>query len=264
MTMSNLDQQRAELQQRGLTTMADLASLLRPLLLPAIKLTPVEARLLLNNSQVCSHFGGVPYFEVGETWPVSKTGRPLDFIMQVVATEESRLPAGIALLQFFYGWEDFPWDTDQPGWLVKTYPVVSPEKAQVLVWPASLAAPTFREIAFSTVQTLPDWEGLDEHREGLTAATLAGVLNEEEPWEAFNEAVGQLIGEQDFQSTLGGHPKWVQGAATPTDATGQKLPLLFQLDSEDKAGLMWGDCGLVYVFYDPQRAGHFTFELQCL
>ncbi|WP_345052947.1 DUF1963 domain-containing protein, partial [Hymenobacter glaciei] len=64
--------------------------------------------------------------------------------------------------------------------------------------------------------------------------------------------------------TLGGYPCWLQGADNPVDAAGQTLPLLFQLDSEEKAGIMWGDTGLVYVFYDPQRPGHFTFDLQCL
>jgi uncharacterized protein YwqG len=30
------------------------------------------------------------------------------------------------------------------------------------------------------------------------------------------------------------------------------MKLLFQIDSEDNAGLMWGDTGLIYVFYDEE------------
>ena len=260
--MSDLDQQRTDLQQRGLSTMADLVNVLRPLLLPATKLTLRKARQLLEGSQVRSHFGGRPYFEVGEAWPTTKTGQPLDFIMQVVASDEAILPAGIALVQLFYSWEAFPWDTDEEGWLVKTYPAFSLEQAQAIERPASLAEPAFCDIIFSPIQSLPSWEGLNELH--ADAPALAEVLNEENPWDAYEEAATQLLGESDYQSMLGGYPRWLQGADNPVDVAGQNLPLLFQLDSETKAGVMWGDTGLVYVFYDPQQPGRFTFELQCL
>ncbi|MVN78120.1 hypothetical protein GO988_17465 [Hymenobacter sp. HMF4947] len=65
--MSDLDQQRADLPQRGLSTMADLVNLLG-LLLPAAKLTPRKAQLPFAESQLHSHFGGMPYFETGEVW----------------------------------------------------------------------------------------------------------------------------------------------------------------------------------------------------
>ncbi len=262
--MSDLDQQRADLPQRGLSIMADLVNLLRPLLLPATKLTPREAQLPFAESQLHSHFGGSPYFETGEAWPTTKTGQPLDFIMQVVASEGAGLPDGIGLVQLFYSWEEFPWDTDQEGWLVKTYPTISPERAYFIARPASLIESVFCEIDFTPIQTLPDWDGIDDYPEGATAGMLASALHEEEPWEAYNQAVEQLIGEQYFKSTVGGHPAWVQGSATPVDAAGRRLPLLFQIDSEDEAGIMWGDSGLVYVFYDPQQVGKFFFELQCM
>jgi uncharacterized protein YwqG len=262
--MSDFDQQRADIQQHGLSTMADLVSLLRPLLLPATKLTPRKAQLPLAESQLRSHFGGLPYFETGEAWPTTETGQPLDFIMQVVASEGAELPDGIGLVQLFYSWEEFPWDTDQEGWLVKTYPAVSAERAQIIARPASLTEPVFCEIDFTPIQTLPGWDGIDDYPEGATATALASVLNEEEPWEAYRQAVEQLIGEQDFESTLGGYPAWVQGAANPVDEMGKNWPLLFQLDSEGAAGIMWGDTGLVYVFYDPEQAREFFFVLQCL
>ncbi|MGC4041524.1 MAG: DUF1963 domain-containing protein [Flavobacterium sp.] len=49
---------------------------------------------------------------------------------------------------------------------------------------------------------------------------------------------------------------------TPEDKNGRKSELLFQIDSEDEAGLLWGDVGLVYVFYDSLDKS-ITFELQC-
>lgn len=41
------------------------------------------------------------------------------------------------------------------------------------------------------------------------------------------------------------------------------MKLLFQMDSSQQAGLMWGDAGLVYVFYDD-TSGRVEFTLQCL
>lgn len=244
--------------------MSDLVALLRPLLRPATKLTPRQAHQPLAGSQLRSHLGGLPYFETGEAWPTTTTGQPLDFVMQAVASESARLPAGIGVVQFFYSWEEYPWDTDQEGWLVKTYPAVSAERAQVTARPASLNEPVFCEVDFAAIQTLPGWDGLDAQPGGATATALANLLNAEAPWDAYSQAAEQLIGEQDFHSTLGGYPAWVQGAANPMDAAGQSWPLLFQLDSEHEAGIMWGDTGLVYVFYDPAEPGEFFFELQCL
>jgi uncharacterized protein YwqG len=98
----------------------------------------------------------------------------------------------------------------------------------------------------------------------VDAPALAEVLNAENPWDAYEEAATQLLGESDYQSILGGYPRWLQGADNSVDVADQNLPLLFQLDPETKAGIMWGDTGLVYVFYDPLQPGNFTFELQCL
>ena len=262
--MSDFDQQRAALQQRGLSSLDDLVNLLRPLLLPSSKLTPRKARQPLDGSHLRSHFGGRPYFEMGETWPTTKTGQPLDFIMQVVASEGAGLPAGVALLQLFYSWEAFPWDTEAEGWLVKTYSTITPEQAQIIERPTSLDKPMFCDIIFTPIQSLPDWGGLNELPAGADATILAKMLNTEDPWDAYDEAVTHLLGESDYQSIIGGYPRWLQGADNPVGAEGQNLPLLFQLDSEDKAGIMWGDSGLVYVFYDPQKPGHFRFDLQCL
>ena len=63
-------------------------------------------------------------------------------------------------------------------------------------------------------------------------------------------------------SQLGGYPKWVQGESTPKDKNGEPLKLLFQIDSEDNAGIMWGDVGLIYVFYDEELE-KIEFILQC-
>lgn len=54
---------------------------------------------------------------------------------------------------------------------------------------------------------------------------------------------------------------WVQGEDTPVKEA-VPMKLLFQIDSEDNAGIMWGDVGLIYVFYD-ENSERIEFTLQC-
>jgi len=37
---------------------------------------------------------------------------------------------------------------------------------------------------------------------------------------------------------------------------------IFQIDSEDEAGIMWSDCGMVHVFYNS-KTKQFIFEKEC-
>ncbi|MVN78121.1 hypothetical protein GO988_17470 [Hymenobacter sp. HMF4947] len=100
---------------------------------------------------------------------------------------------------------------------------------------------------------MPDWDGIDDYPEVATVGTLASSLHEEEPWETYNQAVKQLIGEQAFKSTVDGHPAWVQGGATPVDAARQRLPLLFQIDSKDEAGIMLCEATQVWSTFSTTR-----------
>ena len=74
------------------------------------------------------------------------------------------------------------------GWLKLTqlFPL---EQAQAIERPASLAEPAFCDIIFSPIQSLPSWEGLNELH--ADAPALAEVLNEENPWDAYEEAATQ-------------------------------------------------------------------------
>ena len=116
------------------------------------------------------------------------------------------------------------------------------------------------EITYKQSYSLPDWEGIDTHSEN--ASKLSCILDEDEPWEQYQNVVNKLIGEKDLQSQLGGYPKWIQGEETPHENNGEKIKFLFQIDSEDNADLMWGDVGLIYVFYDEKKE-HIEFKLQC-
>lgn len=257
---SHFDKYKSELNELNLKSISDLENLVKPLIRQTTKLEILPASRLPENSQFESHFGGHPYFEKDEEWPKSKSGKHLDFIFQIFNSPEIELPKSIELVQFFYDWEEFPWDTENDGWLVKIYGKVDKQKSEFLAKPTDLEKSKFCKLEFKPTQTLPDWEGIDLF--GNDASKLSCVLNEEEPSDSYDQIVTKLIGEQDYQSQLGGYPKWVQGESTPKDKNGKPMKLLFQIDSEDNAGLMWGDVGLIYVFYDEMTES-IEFTLQC-
>ncbi len=257
---SHFDEYRKELKELELNSIADLEKLVKPLIKITTKIEVAPASRPPENSQSNSHFGGQPYFEKGETWPTTKTGKNLDFIFQVFNSSDINLPENIGLIQFYYDWDEFPWDTENEGWFVKIYNKIQKENIELIEKPKDLEKSKYCEISFNPTQTLPDWEGIDLHCNN--ASKLSCVLNEDEPWGNYDQVVTRLIGEQDYQSQLGGYPKWVQGESTPVDNDGNPMNLLFQIDSEDNAGLMWGDVGLIYVFYD-EKSEKIEFILQC-
>lgn len=243
------------------TTKEDLAKILKPLIKKATRMVVQPPSRMPEQVQFTSHFGGQPYFEQGEKWPISRSGNHLNFIFQVFNTEGVCLPAGIKLVQFYYDMEAFPWDTSDDGWLVKIYRELHQERALEIPKPEELEKSKFCTIQLVEVQSLPNWEGVSSYSK--EAAGLCEQINPEEPWQAYEEGVEKLTGSQDYQSQFGGYPKWVQGESTPDNAKGEPKELLFQVDSEENADLMWGDMGLVYVFYDKDDFQNIAFTLQC-
>ena len=257
---SHFNEYSNELNELDLKSISDLENLVKPLIRTATKLEILPASSPPENSQLNSHFGGQQYFEKGELWPTTNNGKHLEFIFQVFNSSDLELSENIELIQFYYDWDEFPWDTENDGWLVKIYKNIQKENIESIEKPKELEKSKYCEISYKPTQTLPDWEGIDLHCNN--ASKLSCVLNEDEPWDSYDQIVTKLIGEQDFQSQLGGYPKWVQGEATPEDNEGNRMKLLFQIDSEDNAGLMWGDVGLIYIFYD-ENSGKIEFTLQC-
>lgn len=257
--MSHFEKYRAELKEQGLGSKEDLTRLVQPLLRTTTRIAVQSPMRPREDAQLRSHFGGTPYFEKGESWPVSENGSPLDFIFQVVNDGTLQLPAHIQVLQFYYDWRLNPWNTEDPGWLVKTYPAIDPEKQVRLDKPAVLPRAKYCEIKFAPQQTLPDWQSLSDFQ--YDAQKLSCVLNEEEPWEPYETVTKAMEAEPQYQSQLGGYAKWLQGFDPPEN---DNMELLFQLDSEVNADIAFGDQGLIYVFYDPTQPGEYALRLQCL
>lgn len=242
------------------TNLEPLINMVKPIIRSSTKIELESSNENPENTYLLSHFGGNPYFNKNETWPENKSCKPLSFVFQVFNNPDINLPEEIKLIQFYYDWEEFPWDTDNDGWLVKIYHELDIENSKKVDIPTDVEQVNYCEIKFKDIMSLPDWEGLDTYLN--EALNLSCKMNTDEPWEPYEAVVKKLIGEQDYRSQFGGYPQWVQGESTPTDNNGKKLRLLFQIDSEENAGIMWGDVGLIYVFYDNET-GKVEFTLQC-
>jgi uncharacterized protein YwqG len=251
---------KRELERLNLSSAKDLENLISKLILPATKIEIQKPTNPPENSQLISHFGGHPYFEEGEEWVKSKNGNNMTFVFQIFNNEQIELPRNIELIQFYYDFDAFPWDTDDDGWRVKIYEKLNIDKRKIIENPFKEKDSKYCEIVFKPIESMPDWDGIFELEPN--AANLSVQLDSDNPSKNFRKTVEKLVGEQDYQSQLGGYPKWVQSDATPTINDNKRMNLLFQIDSEENPGLMWGDVGLVYVFYDEETK-RIEYTLQC-
>jgi len=163
----------------------------------------------------------LPYFEEGEKWPVSKNDIPLDFVFQIFNEDDIHLPESIKLVQFFYGFgdvfNDISYD-DNNRWLVKVYENLNTNNTVTINNPNEKSNVHYCELKYEEVESYPDI-----YKEGESSERL--------------------------HSQLGGYAQWIWSNCEPGD---EDFFLLFQLDSEREAGLMWYDSGFVYVFYNPK------------
>lgn len=217
-----------------------------------------------------SRLGGVPDLPPGTPWP-SKDGAPLSFVAQCDLAPlrpydiDALLPAD-GLLSFFYdAATQSAWGFD-PG-----------DRDSFAVIYSSSAEPLGRRDAPPEVHRDGQFNPV-----GLTARTELTFV----PWEsylidtlgmtreqrfAYSESLPDDEGDQVIHRLLG-HPDPVQGdmqvecqlasnglyCGTPDDyrspRAAQLRPgaiewkLLLQLDSEDAAGMMWGDVGRIYYW----------------
>jgi len=264
-----LKKSKRTLDELNLRTIEDLENLMRPSVKDATKLIIKRKETEPQDSNLRSHFGGQPYFEKGEKWPSIREGDQFELIFQIFNTGNINLPENIKLLQFYYDYENSPISCSAytedyvktgykhgNGWLVKIYETLDTANSIIIKRPEWCVTDMYCEIEYEPIKSLPDNEWDDE-----TVEMLCEKLDGESKmknFDSYNFIAEKLNCEQDFCSQLGGYPQWLQGDATPDDKDYQ---LLFQLDSEDEAGLHWVDCGIIYVFYNL-KTKETIFEIQ--
>lgn len=235
-------------------------SLLRPLVKKAIKLEP-RADDEASVASCESKFGGTPYAEVGDSWPSCPTcKKELTFVNQIHDELEQHL------FVFYYCNECSPWglgDEQKGQWEVKLYNEPKTERiAEIGRNSHDEYSPTPCKVTASFVDVLPDWEGLDSASRELS--DLCCKINDDSPWEEYEEAVERAGCLNDYATLLGGYPRFVQSESIPTcPKCNTDMKFYAQVDSEDEANIMWGDVGLVYFFRCSEHKNEFKMELQC-
>lgn len=226
----------------------------------AVSLEPVESeRAELASCE--SKFGGQPYAESGDEWPVCPDcEHELSFVCQLKHLHQDEL------LVFYYCNDCGPWglaDESEGQWVARRYPAPSMEKRH------PINRETEDEQGFipclvktAAVTSLPDWEGLDFVNEAITKHCCEA--DDDEPWEIYDAAVERSGALNDYATLIGGYPRFVQGAVQPNCPKCQQSMVFYaQIDSEEQANIMWGDLGLIYLFQCPEHQDTFQMELQC-
>ncbi len=230
---------------------------------PAVHLLPASTRGF-------SRIGGRPTVPTGFEWPLWK-GKPLGFIGQfdLAALPKSGEfgvlpPTGFLLV--FYDAEQGTWGfdpTDRGSWRVFYFETL--DGALDRAPPGGLAkAGVFPElpVQFTSVLTYPSW--LDGRVQALKLGRGEGDAYYELCAKPFGgNPLHQLLGncapvqdnDMDLQCQL------VSNGIYCGDPTGYQDPrraqlengrgdwiLLLQIDSDDRAGMMWGDAGMLYFW----------------
>lgn len=261
----------------------DLEALMAPHAHAALHVVHTETRSL-------SHLGGVPELPEHVSWP-EREGRRLGFLARLSLKELQAvntidwLPGEGALL-FFYDLEDQPWGfdpADRGAAVVLHVPDLMQPAAPADRDDLGFTVPVaYRDVAFRAIRSWPDTSRADMNALDLSGAEV--------------EAAWALV-DAEFQGCpqhqVAGFPQPIQGddmelecqlvthglycgnAAGYQDPRAEALGagaanwrLLFQIDSDDDWGVMWGDLGRLYFWVeeDAARRGDFSntwLILQC-
>jgi len=186
-----------------------------------------------------SWFGTVRVGLPDESWPEWK-GRPMVGVCQINCAEAPHLPSSLGdveMLSLFVDFTDGVPPDDSPngeGWLLRAY---SSRNALVSVTEPAIDG---------RLRPFPvRWESIPEDmpaREDLRTflgSESDGVLEE----------FGELLGGPAEGSKVGGWPFLVQGELfwAPFNRHPANPEYVLQIDSEYKAGLSWGDQGILYI-----------------
>jgi len=235
---------------------------LRSLRIPAIAMSAsTDAKL--------SRIGGLPLLDGDVPWPEWKD-KPLSFLCQIDlceipdVCERQGLPAS-GMLYFFYSQDQECWGfdpKDEGSWQVvyASSPSSAPRDApdgldQDYVY-------TEKPVTFAHIETYPDWQ--DDRVEKLELSDSQGDQYMELCSEVFGgKPAHHLFGypspvqgnDMDLECQLVSHGLYCGDVSGYQDARAKELEtgrhdwiLLLQLDTDDDAGMMWGDCGMLYFW----------------
>ena len=275
---------RVHLVDAGLARVADeIARLVRPCI--RIHTTPT------NDDEIpvgVSKFGGLPDVPTDFSWP-EWNGQPLAFLAQInlatIATNPIAKPLpSDGLISFFYDCEQSTWGfdpKDKGSWRVYFFSNDSLHRTSSSVSLLEHAGYASCGLTFDDGLTFPGWESL--HMQALHLTDVERDKYCEFDTEEETESDGhQLLGHpKEIQSEMQlecqlasngvycGNPEGYQNPLVgELRSKASQWTLLFQCDSDDNVGWMWGDVGRLYFWITEsdlvaQRFENVWMILQC-
>jgi uncharacterized protein YwqG len=278
----DLDRARDRLVAAGLERHADA---IVALVEPSLRLVP-DARDDPQLPVGASKLGGRPDLPRELEWP-SFGGVPQSFLAQIDLAAVHRLPGAdrlpaAGLLSFFYDSEQRTWGfdpADRGSSQVLYTPQASPLERRD--FPAALVDWRFAACGLEahTELCFPPWESFDVEELGLSrdqrfayAKTLPG---EEQLMHRMLGHPDPVQGDMQLECQLAASGVYCGNATWHRDPRGAELRpgaaswrLLLQIDSDDRAGMTWGDCGRLYYWMRREDLAARRFDrawciLQC-
>jgi Domain of unknown function (DUF1963) len=270
----------------------ELAARWLALLRPAVHLAAAGA-----GDPVVSRLGGLPHLPAEVEWPTWAGHGPLAFIAEIDLAALASVPVDIGLglpeegrLLAFY-WDGSiddgvevigPWDPDSFAGTRLVHVLSAREADQPHPAPAGLAAYAEVELSGRPELTEPGWEHPVVRRAfGYEGRDHAEWKQHPVMDDAFMDAVVEAR-PSGARHRIGGWASPVQGPVELeaaemvglrsgdgiTDDEAVRWDLLLQVDSDDAAGVMWGDVGTLYwLTRDGRRPGDAlattSFTWQC-
>jgi hypothetical protein len=190
---------------------------------------------------------GNPYFESDREWPVNKdTGKPLEFIFQIVNSEQTPLPLSFKVLQVFIDPENIPHSESDAGICIRTYKDYSTERLARITKPYREDKPMTVLMNSQKSSSLPD----NEDRPGEIheiGRQIQDIDPESDYFDIFDDIYGELGVDEFDISGIGGYPHWLQGAEMPVSSSGKKCDFLCEIHG----GFKWNFMAALLFFVNP-------------
>lgn len=260
---------REQILKRISARLPRMAAQIEPLLRPAIAL---QSKVVSRESAIAvgaSKIAGSPDLPPGTTWPQWNSA-PLDFIAQINLAEaathdtESMLPHQGKLYFFFAAEEIGPEDPE--SWRVIYYDGDA-SKLKRTAAPEGSAGTDFEpcKVKLLPIISLPDDPA--DYSKDISASAGNGTSSDEDPdaWMELKEEIDEKQRKGSYtKHQLLGYPNVIQNPMEDECQEGfektygkqggsaEDWQLLLQVDSDDEAGMMWVDSGMLYFWIRQQ------------
>ena len=242
----------------------EIEGLYRPTMLLKTR-KAVESKMTIGQTKI----GGQPDLPEGAEWPQFRDGRPLAFLGQINLGEVasvSKLPGlpESGLLSFFsvFGWqvEDDADPQLPPGkydysWTRVLYHPGNQKAFQRRRTPTGVNSFKAAKVEFVPIACFPT------HTKEPAVAKLGWKRDVKDKYDdfvtAYNGARGHQLG-NPARNLLLGYADYEQDFVK--EVADENLQLLFQLASDENAGMCWGDGGFVYFWIGPKDLARQKFE----